>query len=257
MACVVACVHFAERQSLFLTCSICKTQVSTSVWGKSLYVTVPCSTFYLDYQIIPPHFNISSSVLLKEGGGVTVRSATAPGGFTSLTSSQRETSIMNSIQNSGASALTQVPQRIDGLWLGRPGSVLHRGCFLSVAQHIAVGSRAVFPPQPPVRSLWLSCGRAERASSGDERSRGWAVRSSCRRTSVSGSSQAAPHAFILEEDSRRPACWCHRRRINVHRAGRVKGGDSSARWLPVETFKIIAAEGRSDVRFSVYAIIIW
>lgn len=43
--------------------------------------------------------------------------------------------------------LTQVPQRIDGLQLGRPGSVLqHRRCFLLGAQHLV---RRLVPPVLP------------------------------------------------------------------------------------------------------------
>ena len=47
--------------------------------------------------------------------------------------------------------LTQVPQRVDGLSLGRPGSVPPpRGCLLSVAQHNAGEPLSLLPLLQPL-----------------------------------------------------------------------------------------------------------
>lgn len=110
------------------------------------------------------------------------------------------TRIVHVLYKGKTEALTQVPQGIDGLWLGRPGSVLPRlAGFLSGAQHVW-NTRFII-------SLWLaplplsSLERGGAASLG----RGYTAQGLARgshadpghleRLGGLGAPRAAPHAF--------------------------------------------------------------
>lgn len=151
------------------------------------------------------------------------------------------------ISGAGVQTLTQIPQRIDGLWLGRPGSVL-----LSVAQHHVRKLRfdlAVPPPGSPsafpvagacvVSEAQIGClvvDQLRGSAPGEERE-----------SLLSHSALWADlHAFIPQEENRSQAKppsprWCHWDWIYNHTSVRrtlTSNKTHSAQRLPEVTFNI-------------------
>lgn len=93
--------------------------------------------------------------------------------------------------------LTQVPQGIDGLWLGRPGPVLPRGGFLSGAQH-SWNTGFIISLRTRRRGV-ASLGRGYSAAglAGVSRADPWHLK--C--LGGLGAPRAALHAFIMEGEA--------------------------------------------------------
>lgn len=151
--------------------------------------------------------------------------------------------------------LTQIPQGIDGLWFGRPGSILPpRGCFLSGAQHICKKLRFMSLCLP--HSLYLPCSGIARCLSAGTSERladelhGAPAGGQWERLRGLGAPQAAPHGFYPGGGKQAPVqafSLLMSLRLDLETRSCGQSVNNTRRWLPGVTFKIRVAESRLNV----------